>query len=873
MKLKLQKNNKKSSGTQEAATAAAATSPQGITAHGNALHRIGLGTMLALLVVLGLTFAYLLLLREPAITAQQVDRVSASFAVQQATGIHRLFNLIEERVLSAAQSPLALSAIASRSARDIELVEQAMLDYFPEVLSLRIIPIGDLGTADFSEGNKGLRNHIEVDLVRRASEGKETQPEAYAFEDGWLTSLVASVAHPQITDRRAVIIVTLDNDTLPRKLQSLDKDAGKFQLEQSYFSSAGVERSNVIAESGGGEPGPITRYAEIPGTTWRVAFTPSKGLVAELRPSRIPLYTVLILTAVAIIVAVGFIVLRFSRTLHTEVNKIISAADNKSPLTLSVPELVSIAKQLRRATLRALRRSGGTAAHPGEAGGEDYEGQTGSDLTNPMFQHSSILDQGEEEELGLDLKDSGTHEDGVPEDSDLPEHIFRAYDIRGNAETELTEELVTRIGRALGTMAEELDEQAFVVGCDGRNSSSTIKSALIRALMESGRDVVDIGLVPTPVLYFATHHFDYRSGVMITGSHNPAEDNGLKIVLNRQTIAAGGIQDLRNRVASGAFNKGNGRMVREDVIPAYIDEILQDIAIAVPLKIVIDAGNGATSNVAPDLFEELGCEVSPLYCTVDGNFPNHPPDTSNEENLTDLIRAVKDKKADFGVAFDGDGDRLAVVTSSGRIVRSDILLMLYAEDVVSRNPGADVVFDVKCTRNLTKLVTSQGGRPVLWKTGHAFMKEKMRETGALLGGEFSGHMFFGERWYGFDDGMYAAARLAEILSTGGDSLDDCIDKLPATVNTPEIIIPVPENYKFRLMDKIISNADFSSGRVNTLDGVRVDFNNGWGLIRASNTVPALTARFEADTAKDLEAIQDEFRAQIALVDPAIEMTF
>ena len=301
--------------------------------------------------------------------------------------------------------------------------------------------------------------------------------------------------------------------------------------------------------------------------------------------------------------------------------------------------------------------------------------------------------------------------------------------------------------------------------------------------------------------------------------------------------------------------------------------MLSDIAIAVPLKIVIDAGNGATGGIAPRLFEDLGCEVVPMYCEVDGDFPNHPPDTSDEDNLEDLIEAVKREEADFGVAFDGDGDRLAVVTSSGRIVRSDVLLMIYAKDVVSRNPGADVVFDVKCSRNLTQLITRYGGRPVLWKTGHAFMKEKMVETGALLGGEFSGHMFFGERWYGFDDGMYAAARLAEILSTHGDSLDDTIASFPATVNTPEILIFVPESDKFELMDRIVRTADFSTGKINNLDGIRVDFTDGWGLVRASNTSPALTARFEADTEEALEIIKAEFRAQIALVEPGLKLNF
>jgi phosphomannomutase/phosphoglucomutase len=314
-------------------------------------------------------------------------------------------------------------------------------------------------------------------------------------------------------------------------------------------------------------------------------------------------------------------------------------------------------------------------------------------------------------------------------------------------------------------------------------------------------------------------------------------------------------------------------MIREDIIPAYMEEVLHDIAIAIPLKIVIDAGNGATGRIAPRLFEDLGCEVVPLYCDVDGSFPNHPPDTSDEDNLADLARTVQEQGADFGVAFDGDGDRLAVVTSSGRIVRSDVLLMLYAQDVVSRNPGADVVFDVKCSRHLSALISRHGGRPVLWKTGHAFMKEKMAETGALLGGEFSGHMFFGERWYGFDDGMYAAARLAEILSTHGEGLDQSLAAFPETVNTPEILIPVPDDEKFALMEKFIGLADFSPGKVNTLDGIRVDYDNGWGLVRASNTVPALTARFEADTAEALEAIQSAFRAQISLAMPDLELNF
>lgn len=868
--LKLRKN-KTDAPEGESTNETAASNPQGITAKGNALQKIGGLALLAVLIPVLLVFAYLILVREPALQEQQVDRVASSFAMQHAAQVHRLFSQMRERIQSAALSPLALSAIASKSEDDLALVEKAMLDYFPEVVSLRIIPIGDMGTADFSGGNQGLRNHIEVDLVRRTSEDEKTQPEAYKFEDQWLTSMAAKVVHPRIEDHWAVIIVTLDNKQLAKQLKLPDAAAGKVALEQVY-SDGGKKKSrvDVVAKSGDGKTGPNTRHAAVPDTSWRVAFSPSDELLEKLSISPVPLYITLGLITLAAFSSLSIVLLLFPKKLNAEVERVIAAADQRSPLILAIPELVSMAKHLRRATLRALRQSGVNVSDIPLQQVESAEMRSNS-LTNPLFQTKSLID---EDALDLDLADGSVAEkpaDGA--EPGFPAHVFRAYDIRGNAQTELTDELITNIARAIGSIAGEMGEQVLIVGCDGRTSSPRIKSALVRSLLESGRDVVDIGLVPTPLLYFATQHLKYRSGIMITGSHNPADQNGLKIVLNQQTIAAGGIQQIRDRVIAGKFSSGNGRVSREDIVPAYMEEVLHDIAIAVPLKIVIDAGNGATSELAPRLFEELGCEVERLHCHIDGRFPGHPPDTSNEANLADLMRRVVEAKADFGVAFDGDGDRLAVVTSSGHIVRSDVLLMIFAQDVVSRNPGADVVFDVKCSRHLSKLITRHGGRPVLWKTGHAFMKEKMKETGALLGGEFSGHMFFGERWYGFDDGMYAAGRLAEILSTHGESLDDSIAKFPVTVNTPEIIIPVADNYKFELVEKIINNADFTSGKVNTMDGIRVDFSNGWGLVRASNTGPALTARFEADTQENLEIIQDEFRAQIALIDPEIRLNF
>lgn len=869
--LKFRKTKKTNNGNN--LKKATSTSPQGITATSNALQKIAGIALLVVLIPLLLAFAYLILLRQPALQEQQIDRVSASFAVQQATIIHRLFSQMEARIRSAALSPLARSAIASKSDGDLPLVEKAMLDYFPEVASLRIIPIGDMGTANFSKGNQRLRNHIEVDLVRRTSEGEETQPEAYKFEDRWLTSLAARVTHPSIEDRWAVIVITIDNEQLSKQLKPLGQTHGRFALEQLFVTPGGQDRVDTIAENGSATIGFNTRYADVPDTPWRISFSPSDELLNTFGIDTVPLYSLLALMVLAAFSSMSIVLIAFPRKLDTEIKLVVAAADQKTPLDLTIPELIPLAKQLRRATLRAPRQNNSSPASGPKQQESPVELQS-AQFTNPLFQSNNMIDNDEDEVLDLDLAGGGVTAAAPTSDvQGFPEHVFRAYDIRGNAQTELTDELIASIARAIGSIAGEMGEQALIIGCDGRTSSPRIKSVLVRALMETGRDVIDIGLVPTPLLYFATRHLNCRSGIMITGSHNPADQNGLKIVLNQQTIAAGGIRQIRDRVHSGNFSSGVGRTIRDDIVPAYKEEVLHDIAIAVPLKIVIDASNGATSELAPKLFEELGCEVERLNCLIDGRFPGHPPDTGNEENLAELARVVVEVQADFGVAFDGDGDRLAVVTHSGRIIRSDILLMLYAQDVVSRNPGADVVFDVKCTRNLSTLITSHGGRPVLWKTGHAFMKEKMQETGALLGGEFAGHMFFGERWYGFDDGMYAAGRLAEILSTHGESLDESIAKFPATINTPEIIIPVPDSYKFELMKHIIESADFTSGKVNTMDGIRVDFSNGWGLVRASNTGPALTARFEADTQANLEIIQDEFRALIELVDPKIELNF
>ena len=414
---------------------------------------------------------------------------------------------------------------------------------------------------------------------------------------------------------------------------------------------------------------------------------------------------------------------------------------------------------------------------------------------------------------------------------------------------------------------------SLCVGYDGRHSSPELADALARGVMAAGCDVIHVGAVPTPVLYFATYQLETGSGVMVTGSHNPANYNGLKIMLGGETLSGDAIQALYQRVRNGDLARGQGRQSSQDVRRAYLDRIVGDIAVAAPLKVVVDAGNGIAGELAPMLIEELGCEVVPLYCEVDGDFPNHHPDPGKPENLVDLIARVQSEGADLGIAFDCDGDRLGVVTHSGKIIWPDRLLMLFARDVVSRNPGADVLFDVKCSRRLASVITEAGGRPIMWKTGHSLMKAKMQETGALLAGEMSGHIFFRERWYGFDDGLYAAARLLEILGIEDRHADEVFGDFPEDISTPELNVEVTESRKFDIVERLANEGAFGEASVSTIDGVRVDYADGWGLCRASNTTPVLVLRFEAESEQSLARIQGIFREQLLKVAPDLVVNF
>ena len=452
--------------------------------------------------------------------------------------------------------------------------------------------------------------------------------------------------------------------------------------------------------------------------------------------------------------------------------------------------------------------------------------------------------------------------------------IFKAYDIRGIVDRTLTEEAAELIGRGLGTMGAAKGVKRFVVGRDGRLSGPRLVAALTRGLNAAGMDVTDIGVVATPMVYYATHELGTGSGVMVTGSHNPPDYNGLKMMVAGDTLASGSIQDLRKLVESGKFAAGKGKVDSKDVTEAYLERIAGDVKLGRLMRIAIDCGNGSPGAIAPALYRKLGCEVQELFCDVDGNFPNHHPDPSKPENLEDLIRAVKEGHAELGLAFDGDGDRLGVVTKSGKIIYPDRQLMLFAADVLQRNPGAQVIFDVKCTRQLFPWIRAHGGEPVLWKTGHSLIKAKLKETGAPLAGEMSGHMFFKERWYGFDDGLYAGARLLEILSRAPD-VAQALEGLPDSVSTPELNLALAkEGENHALIARLQKSARFEGAtEVITIDGLRVEYPDGFGLMRASNTTPVLVLRFEGDNDAALARIQADFRRVLGEALPGAKLPF
>ena len=794
--------------------------------------------------------------------------------------LNQYFDQVQKSINGLATQPHVIQALNSRN--DIPVTELQLANFLPAIEEVHLFPYRDIPRASTGDGLLGFSG---LELARRAETGQRLFPDAFPRDNRWFVQIAAPVRNPTSNAVIGSLLIIFDTGQIQPLLKVVNASlGGELALVQTV---SGASRTVVSNGSGSGS----AESRRLTNPDWTVAYTPAKVSAA-------PVGTVMIAILVgapALIAAIIIWVLLggAQKGLRQDVTALIQWAHKvfggeRVKLPTFRWDMVASAGEvlfrLSQVVDKRVAKAGETAKpKPASSGKSGAGASKGSD--EPLFQDKDMPDidmlDGDEDVLGFGTGDdtvfgSGDTPDveevGLPQ-VELSRDIFRAYDIRGIVGETLTAEGVQVIGRAIGSEALARGVDSLCIGYDGRHSSPDLAGALARGVMVAGCNVIHVGAVPTPVLYFATHELQTGSGVMVTGSHNPANYNGLKIMLGGETLSGEAIQKLYQRIQTGDFASGQGNQSSEDVRRAYLDRILGDIAVAAPLKVVVDAGNGIAGELGPMLIEELGCEVVPLYCDVDGDFPNHHPDPGKPANLADLIARVGSEGADIGLAFDGDGDRLGVVTDSGKIIWPDRLMMLFARDVVSRNPGTDVLYDVKCSRRLAGVISEAGGRPIMWKSGHSLMKAKMKETGALLAGEMSGHIFFGERWYGFDDGLYSAARLLEILGVEDRRSDEVFEDFPDDISTPELNVEVTDSAKFDIIARLGEAGDFGDGNISTIDGIRVDYADGWGLCRASNTTPALVLRFEAETEEALERIKSVFREQLRKAAPDLVADF
>ena len=863
--------------------------------------RSGQGIWTGALIIIGLSVAGLLV-SAGVLWLQLVKDTNATHAaaITEAAAA-RYAALVDSRVAglrtelgAMASAPDTVAALTSGDPARMAAASRRLTGLLAHAERMEIIPAGgarvDLDAAV-------PISYAAVDVIQRAETQPFVGPDGVKL-DGQNSRFYA--AHPIIDGGgvAGVLFAALSAEYLLEPIRLFGDVPGRMTLEQRF---EGTEPVTLLqwGEVDGDAEARVVQDTRLP--HWRVALEPDPAAIAPVAGAT-DLLTALAAALGLMLAGVLFAFSSLSRKLRHDSGVLLEQASNAirgrrlQPQRYQLNAFHDMAREIGRmarpgrdvdderpAAAGPAARSAGTRGPAKQPEEPDQERDEVADLLDdePDKDRKAGGRARRGDDDFLEVSSAGSARDNfgieVTEDTsplamglELAPEIFRSYDIRGITTQDLTEEVVYWIGRAFAAEARDAGRQRVAVGRDGRHSSAPLRDALSRGLTEGGVDVLDIGQVPTPVLYFATHVLDTGTGIMITGSHNPPEYNGLKMMIAGVTLAEERIQALRARIEENRLSEGDGDIETVDVAGQYLDRIVDDVVVAQPLKVVVDCGNGVAGNLAPTLISQLGCEVVPLYCDVDGDFPNHHPDPAEPENLEDLITVVKAEKADLGLAFDGDGDRVGVVTASGEIIWPDKLLMLYAQDIVARNPGADIIYDVKCSRHLNSLIADLGGRPIMWKTGHSHIKAKIKETGALLAGEFSGHICFGERWYGFDDALYSAARLLEILGATEASADELFAQFPITYSTPELKIRTTEQAKFEVIQRLAIDGDFSGGTITTIDGVRVDYPDGWGLIRASNTSPVLSLRFEADGQASLDRIQDVFQAQLATIDPELK---
>lgn len=781
---------------------------------------------------------------------------------------------LQQSLNGIAKLPEVISALETNDVDELNRLADKLEPLIPYELKLRILPLG-VSEPDYSHRPiMGFADLVMVQATLRSPQPPLIQGEKGQHRHLAITSLISQNGRPL-----GVLLASLEFSFLEIATRHYKLHNALIEVTQqgTVLISIGDQKNKTAEKS----------KLVIPNTSWDLLYWPEQKITSS------ELLYIIASVALICVIACAFFYYGYRRLikylLEDQVSIIKVAKDLMTNKTagnypVNFPEMKAIVSTLvqYKRVLRKQEESGS----PDETSFDDdfFVESLDSDFLNldavgEIPEQTTIISEPEIAEKiespHSDLPSEPSASAAIPEVASatsmnaLQAAMFKTYDIRGIIDKSLNKDIMFKIGQALGSEAKDLNVKTMVVGRDGRNSSRALAFSLTEGILSTGIDVMDIGLIPTPMLYFVSHHIEGRSGAMVTGSHNPPEYNGIKMVLNGETLFGAKIQALKQRVESDKFIKGTMGSIEQNTqfTDEYIGIIVDDIHIERPMKIVLDCGNGAAGELAPTLLRAIGCEVIELYCDIDGNFPNHHPDPSRPENLQDLIDSVKHHQADVGIALDGDGDRLGVVDSSGKIIWPDRQMMLFARDVLNNKPGAEIIYDVKCTRHLDAQIRKFGGRPLMWKTGHSLMKAKLKETGAALAGEMSGHIIFNDRWFGFDDGLYAAARMIETLSADTRSSHAVFADFPDSSNTPELTVSMADEDIPDFLARLSSAAKFQKSKIINIDGLRVEFDDGWALVRASNTTASLVMRFEGDTQQALTRIQEQFKDIMLQIKP------
>ncbi|MEW8255555.1 MAG: phosphomannomutase/phosphoglucomutase [Candidatus Thiodiazotropha taylori] len=782
---------------------------------------------------------------------QQVQTIAEVLARGLSANIQQRTSLVH----GLANQEITATALDMDEPEYLSQEQQRLAKLVPEALKVRLLPLGFSEPDTSATPNMGYASLL---LLRQAEESSRTiAAEVHQFGTPHQHIAVASSVRDQLGEVKGVLHVAYPTQEFQSLLDALGSLSGRIEWQQVIPGKPPL----MLAAKGGtatskSQPDGVISIA---GSIWQIAYWGSVGTVLDpvaLGMQAAPAAILFLLAAVLLMMLSG----RMTKALKM---------DQASILSLVEALVVGRPPKSQSALLSDLQPTFDVMEHQIREYRSNQAGKGASRTAATTGQ----TEMGISVEEGLPTVETAHEATALAPKVDISATIFRAYDIRGVVGETFSEDVVALLGQGFGSEVFERGHSAVVVGRDARNSSERLQSALIQGLQSSGRDVIDLGLVPTPLLHYAVHELDAECGAMITGSHNPSQYNGLKMIISGESPSSEAIQGLRRRIDADQLLVGEGSFDSRDIIEDYIERVVSDVRMGQSLKVVVDCGNGAASVVAPELYRQLGCEVVELYCDVDGDFPNHHPDPGDPSNMADLQKAVVDHQAALGIAFDGDGDRIGLVDSSGKIIWPDRLLMYLAIDVLTREPGGDIIYDVKCTRHLANVVLSNGGRPLMWKSGHSMLKQKMKETHALLAGEYSGHIIFSERWFGFDDGIYTGARLLEILSLDYRTSAEVFAELPESLSTPEYVVRLEEGHAETVMEAIDLLPDIPNARMVKIDGLRAEFEQGWGLVRASNTSPALLFRFEAESEAELDKVKGVFRELVNKVDPQLELPF